>query len=722
MSAGLESPPDIGADVAGDGPRPRVLLLATGTAVEHEVLQRWIEDDRQGEDVESLDLRSERLASRLESGDDPLLCPVGVVWLPPEHRGHRRARVRHLVTGRDPWHPSEKAQRRILRDEPDRCEVVVGDPATATELRERHERRPGGGFDDFVRRQATLTLERAERAIVGVQYKVPHLVQDEILDDRRFTDGAAALADRLGLDRQEVLERAREGLGEMVASQSRAAIDVWERFGNFLARAHRIDVDDERVRELRELGRKHSLVFLPSHRSYLDPLVLRPALLRHGLPPNHVLGGLNVSFWPIGPVTRRSSYVFIRRKMRGDDVYKWTLTQYLAYLVRKRFNLEWYIEGGRSRTGKLRPPRYGILSYLVEGLRQDESDAYLVPTSITYEQLHEAGEMTEQARGGKKEKEDLPWLVGYARSQGRGLGRVHVAFGEPLALRAALGDAADPAADDDAVKFAVQRTGIEVCHRINTATPVTNTALVALALLGSQEKARTRPEVMRDVEALAEHADQRGVRRVGGDTRSAIAELCESGVVECFDGGTEPVYRVAPERHLLAAFYANSAVHAFVVRAIAEVALDAEDPMASALAVRDLLKFEFFFAAREPFEAEMATELEGAPRPLVAHRVLRPIAEAYLIAAEVLAAAPAGAADRDALTEASLGVARQRLLQGRIGSPDAISTELLGTAFDLADNRDLLGADATEGRQTWLDEVRALCGRLDDLGERAESA
>lgn len=698
-----------------DDARTRVLLLAAGSAPEHEVLRDWIERERaqgDGGRVETLDVRSAKLADRLEQGDDPLMCPVGVSWLPPEHRGQRRARVRHLLFGRDPWHPSPRAQRRILRDAPDRCEVVVGDPAPVSDLRERFDRRPGGSFADFVRRQAALTLERAERAIVGVQYKVPHLVQEEITDTTAFCEDAAALADRLGLPRDEVLKRATEALSEMVASQRRAAIDVWDQFGRFLARAHRIEVDDDRVAQLRELGRRHSLVFLPSHRSYLDPLVLRPALLGEGLPPNHVIGGLNVSFWPVGPITRRSSYVFIRRKMRGDDVYKWTLQRYLAYLVRKRFNLEWYIEGGRSRTGKLRPPRFGILSYLVNGVREHGGDPYLVPTSITYEQLHEAGEMTAQARGAAKDKEDLGWLVGYARSQGRGLGRVHVRFGEPLRLREALGGAAALDAADDAVRRAVQRTGIEVCHRINTATPVTETALVALALLGSQQRALTRDQLLEAIEALREYAVLREVK-ITGYADAALPALQESGVVECYDGGGEPVYRIAAEQHLLAAFYANSAVHVYVVRAIAEVAQHAEDPMQAALALRDLLKFEFFFAAREPFCEEIADLMEKPLRPLVAPRVLRPIVEAYVVAAEQLVAVPAGAAaDRDTLTEVGVGLARQRLLQGRIASPDAISSELLGTALDLADNRGLLDARSGAGRTALRDELVALCDRL----------
>jgi glycerol-3-phosphate O-acyltransferase len=364
--------------------RTKILLLDVTTAVERDAIQQWIETNEDGP-VETLLLDDAKLAARLREDDDPLLSPVGVSWLPPEHRGRRRARVRHLVSLRDPWHPRPASQRKILRDEPDRCEIVIAEPARESALRRRFDANPGGAFDDFVRRQAHLALERAERALVGVQYKVPKLVFEEITDSDRFNEGAAALAEELGLESKEVLDRAREGLGEMVASQSRTAIDLWDPFGRFLARAHRISVDDSRIDELRDLGRRHSLIFLPSHRSYLDPLVLRPALLRHGLPPNHVLGGLNVSFWPIGPITRRSSYVFIRRQFRGDDVYRWTLQQYMTYLIRKRFNVEWYIEGGRSRTGKLRPPRYGILSYLVDGFRAEQlDDAFIVPTSITY--------------------------------------------------------------------------------------------------------------------------------------------------------------------------------------------------------------------------------------------------------------------------------------------------------------------------------------------------
>ena len=149
-----------------------------------------------------------------------------------------------------------------------------------------------------------------------------------------------------------------------------------------------------------------------------------------------MLGGINVAFWPIGPVARRSGYVFIRRSFKDDEVYKLALREYMAYLMRKRFNLEWYIEGGRSRTGKLRPPRYGLLAYLVEAFRSGGvEDVQLVPVSIVYDQLYEVGAMAAEERGAQKTAESLSWFVGYARAQGRRLGKVRVSIGEPLSLR-----------------------------------------------------------------------------------------------------------------------------------------------------------------------------------------------------------------------------------------------------------------------------------------------
>src|SRR5690606_29653607 len=137
--------------------------------------------------------------------------------------------------------------------------------------------------------------------------------------------------------------------------------------GPLHARAWSLEVDWAALKRLEKDGNK-PLVFLPTHRSYADTFVLRKVLRAVGMPRNFVLGGDNLRFFPLSTIGRRAGVVFIRRSFRNDEIYKLALREYLRYLVASGANLEFYMEGGRSRTGKLRRPRYGLLSYLVEAL------------------------------------------------------------------------------------------------------------------------------------------------------------------------------------------------------------------------------------------------------------------------------------------------------------------------------------------------------------------
>jgi glycerol-3-phosphate O-acyltransferase len=548
-------------------------------------------------------------------------------------------------------------------------------------------------------------------------------------------------------------------------------------------------VDDSKADELRALGKKYPLVFLPSHRSYLDPLVLRPALLAHGLPLNHVMGGVNIDFWPVGPLIRRSGYVFIRRSVADDAVYRWVLREYMGYLLSKRFNLEWYIEGGRSRTGKLRPPRYGLLTYLVEAFGSSgAADVYLVPVSLSYDQLYEVGLMAEEAHGGTKPTESFAWLLRYNRAQDSQRGSVQVRFGEPLSLRQALAEEPD-------TRLAVQKTAFEVSHRINEASPVMPRSLVTLALLGIEDRALTVAEVADVLDPLVGYFERRelttrsqlglaaprGVRRI-------LDELASANVVERYDKGTEPVYRIGPDQHLVAAFYRNNTIHFLITRAVAELTLQAiaersaqdddyairrtDEPFSTsdvlpgrassegagrkgftpgggepsddvlehgwqaALALRDLLKFEFFFSDKDAFRIELERELTlidpdwqtlienpaGAAKmlesahPHLAHRVLQPFLEAYWVVAERLAVRdPRRPVETKAFTRECLDVALQLRMQQQLASTESISGELFATALKLAANRDLVdpGRDElAEQRRAFAAEIAAWVRRI----------
>lgn len=730
--------------------RQRVYLTETMTEAEAGVLRTWIagKSTAAGMPVATVAITDRNLTDLAKRTDDPLLTPLRVVWIPDADRKPNPAvRLREALAPRDPLHPGRGAQRRTLRTDPARVRVIEGAPAPLSDLERRLTESGGGSLPEYIRRQAALALERAELRLLGSQYKVSRFVVDEITDTRRFYTGTLDLAEQLGLTVAEVDKRARADLDEMVATQSRQAIAVWDRLGRYFSRAYRIDVDTSRFEELRALNKEHSLVFLPSHRSYLDPLVLRPALLANGLPLNHVMGGLNVGFWPIGPISKRSGTVFIRRKFGTDEVYKWSLREYMRYLLTKRFNLEWYIEGGRGRTGKLRPPRFGLLTYLTKAFRvSGASDVYLVPVALSYDQLYEVGAMAAEAHGAEKKPEGLRWMVGYVRAQGQRHGVTHVTIGRPLSLAEALRQEPDQ-------RLAIQKAAFAVCHRINEVTPVTASSLVMLAFLGIEDRALTVPELGFILGPMVDYITSRGLPTAGDVDlndprviRKALLTHVDSGVLRRFDKGDERVYYLGKDQHLVAAFYRNNTIHFLVARAIAELVLQKavdehyDDPIADGWAeakrIRDLLKFEFFFSDRDTFEREMRTELGlidpewesvmtdpartetmlASIRPYLAHRVLLPFLEAYQVVADQLVLAPPSKAfDEKAFTTHCLDVAQQRRLRQQIASSESVSGELFATALNLARNRDLVEAadDGVKARRAaFAEEIRVLVARL----------
>src|SRR5439155_25131781 len=187
--------------------------------------------------------------------------------------------------------------------------------------------------------------------LAGARAKVPTGVVGASRASPDFRADVAPLAAQLGVAGAEAAERTRAALDSLVASMSPVAVDL---FSGALRPLHvyawDVQADTAGLGRLRELNRRHALVFLPSHRSYADPLLLADVLAGHDFPRNHVVGGDNLRIWPLSLLARRAGFVFIRRSSGDDEIYKLALREYLGYLLAKRFNLEWYMEGGRSRT------------------------------------------------------------------------------------------------------------------------------------------------------------------------------------------------------------------------------------------------------------------------------------------------------------------------------------------------------------------------------------
>ncbi|MFZ1178431.1 MAG: lysophospholipid acyltransferase [Mycobacterium sp.] len=576
-----------------------------------------------------------------------------------------------------------------------------------------------------------------------------------------YDERLSKLADELGRDPEDVRAEAAGYLREMAASLDEAAVEAWRSFSRWLMRAYDVLVDEDQIAQLRKLDRKATLAFAFSHRSYLDGMLLPEVIVANRLSPALTFGGANLNFFPMGAWAKRTGAIFIRRQTKDIPVYRFVLRAYAAQLVQNHANLTWSIEGGRTRTGKLRPPVFGILRYISDAVDEiDGPEVYLVPTSIVYDQLHEVEAMTTEAYGAVKRPEDFRFLIRLARQQGERLGRAYLDFGEPLPLRKRL----EELRADEGTGTEIERIALDVEHRINRATPVTPTAVVSLALLGA-DRSLSISEVLATVQPLASYIAARNWTVAGAadlTNRSTIRwtlhQLVASGVVSVYDAGTEAVWGICADQHLVAAFYRNTAIHILVDRAIAETALLAASEKSvdgsvlpatvrdEALSLRELLKFEFLFSARAQFEKDLADEVRligpvedttkaasaGDVRRLLehadlllAHLVLRPFLDAYHIVADRLASYEDESFDEEAFLAECLQVGKQWELQRRIASAESRSMELFKTALRLARHRELVDGfddpDIAQRRREFADEIATAIQRVNIIAELART-
>jgi glycerol-3-phosphate O-acyltransferase len=740
------------------------LVLAVVTSpTERALLDDWVARQRRhhGTAIDVFTLPSgpppadvlAQLAETLKADEDRSVVPVRMFWMPGASL-RNRSKLLGLLAGRDPYRPTEARQRRILRKESTRARVVAGEPATVAQLRRQWADTTVGDsphdFARFIIRRAVLAIERVEYRLLGPEYKSPRLVKPEMMASARFRAGLDAIPGAS-------VEAAGNILDELATGWSRLSVDLIPAMGKrIIGRGFNphIDYDQAQVDAMRRALDDNPAVMLFSHRSNLDNLVLTVATQQNKLPPAHVFAGINMAFGLAGPIFRRAGVIFIRRRIGDDPLYKYVLKEYVGYVVEKRFNLSWSIEGTRSRTGKMLPPKLGLMSYVADAYLAGRSDDILLqPVSISFDQLHEVTEYADYARGGQKAAEGVRWFYNFVKAQGeRDYGKIYVRFPEAVSMRHYLGSPhGDIANDRAATRLALQKMAFEVAWRIQRVTPINATALVTTVLLSTRGVALTLGQLHHTLQDVLDHLERTDTPMTGSavrlrsldGVRAALDAISNGHPVTRVEGGHEPVWGIAPHEEHAAAFYRNTLIHAFLETSIVELALAHAatvdgDRMAAfwsqAMRLRDLLKFDFYFADTAAFREHIAAEMARHPdwesqitaggeaihtllkakKPVVAYATLRTFFEAYTIAADVLRTAPPAIAEKD-LTKRAMGVGRQYVAQRRVRSSEPVSALLFATAYQVLGDQHLLDAkgDLPEARDRFYHEFRAILRDID---------
>ena len=697
------------------------------------------------------------LAAVMKLDDDVWMQPLRIAWLPTSHSGSNRS-LQDFFYGRIA-EPGRIRRRIIAKHRPERLAYVVGTGAGLHELRERQTEANVAEDDmsQYVANQALIALERSERLIRGARYKVPRILENDVFANADFQNLIENVAQQGDRSAQDVTGQAARYLREMAATQTPFTLDMMNALYRAACRSHhdaKINVDNSQLERVAQTMGARPVVFLVSHKSMLDTMALSLVLFDADLPLPLTFGGINPNKPGLGALARRSGIIFLRRSFQDNEIYKATFRRYIDYLIEKRFSLLWALEGTRSRTGKLLPPRFGLFSYVVESiLRTRLYDVTFIPVSVAYDQITEVEDYSIEQRGQTKKPEGMTWPLRFLKS-GRSRGQIHLRFGEGLTIKELVEPAElEAGIDDQRKRTLVPTLAFEVAVRLNAATPITATAIVTLILLASGNHAQSLAEIQALARAGAALIRRRHLEIVGRSNfrdenavRSTLDALHETGIVSYLDDGTERLYTISDDQHLNAAYYRNTAIHYFILDAFVEVSLlDAasvsgdltEAFFVRASELRELFKFEFYFPRQADYRAEIAKRMGdrfagwedtvgrsdtgghavlAAVQPLVAHGVLRSFVDAYRIVASLLVTAgPDGIDDEGSFLSRCLKMGKQQLLQGRVFSAESISKSLYATGLKLADYRGLLAPNQEEARHDFHQEFCRISGRLDEI-------
>ncbi len=345
-------------------------------------------------------------------------------------------------------------------------------------------------------------FRRQREIAIGPDLSHRYTLVAELLEAPALRAAIRAESEARGFTEAHAAARARRFALEIAADYSYGVVRAFELFLAWMWTRIYAGVEVRHFDTLLQIAPGQGIVYLPCHRSHIDYLLLSYVLHQRGMTPPHIAAGENLNLPLVGALLRRGGAFFLRRSFKGEPLYAAVFHEYLHQMLARGFPIEYFIEGGRSRSGRMLAPKAGLLAMTVRSfLREHTRPLVLVPVYLGYERLLEGKSFVEEQQGKPKERESLFALFSAWRLLRGFYGKVHVNFGEPLVLTAAL-DAARLDWREERelrapwVRSFIEAVGDQVAERINDAAVVTPVNLVASTLL-------TTPKQAADAQALA---------------------------------------------------------------------------------------------------------------------------------------------------------------------------------------------------------------------------
>ncbi len=593
---------------------------------------------RRGRDLE-IDLIETLVIKQRTFAQPILLVPQTFIW--SKQAGTASPSLLDLLFGPVQWPGRLRVFCQFLLNYRD-AKMRSGEPFNLQAFLKKNPDLSDSEAANKVRYALLRRMERDRAVILGPMKKTTARIQDELLRSPRVRAQIGRYAQEKGISYAKAEAVAKKQLSHLCAKQSHFVVDMLHRFLTWVwsKMYDGVVFDKEGLERMRDAARDASLVLLPSHKSHIDYLVLSDMLYGNAMMPPLIAAGENLSFWPIGPLLRRGGAFFIRRSFHGDSLYPTIVEAYLRKVLAEGFTLEFFLEGGRSRTGKALPPKYGLLSMVADSATKlAGTKVKLVPISIGYERIIEESSFVHELSGGEKHSENVGDLIKSSSILRSKWGRLYVQFGDIIDFDEFTAETV-PRLEKGATRLdelspAQQRSAVRalahlVMYSINEVTVVTPAAIVATALLSHQKRGMTRTSLLEastdllhtleNMNARIAHQLRIGQGRLREDTiDEALRLFIDARLIIAHDTGPDPIYTIDSERRIALEYYQNTIIHFFVPRALVAAALlvDKEQwvPVSRlndrVQQLSRLFKHEFIYRTDATFDAIFDETLHG---------------------------------------------------------------------------------------------------------------
>ncbi|GAB4302871.1 MAG: glycerol-3-phosphate 1-O-acyltransferase PlsB [Myxococcota bacterium] len=469
-------------------------------------------------------------------------------------------------------------------------------------------------------------LKREQEVVTGPTRLRPSRIKTLVLQDKILAAKIRELARENPTEEEKLKMRAVKYLDKIAADMdidhlsffNWALLKIWSTI-KLVVRFRRSQLEP-----LRFYARKAPLVFCPAHRSHLDYLIVSQILFFCDLVPPHIAAGENLAFWPLGYIFRKSGAFFLRRTFKGDELYSAVFKAYIYRLLRGHCSLEFFLEGGRSRSGKMLPPKTGLLSMIYNAYRDGVcEDIYFVPIYPMYEKLPDSGSHASELVGAQKKRETFGALIRSSKILTKKFGKVDVRFGAPMSLKWFLAERGVNIAeqDEESLRNTVTALGYAISYQINEQATVNAAFLLACALLESRDENLTFEQIIRKANFLVEILPNSAERLSGGLKETFEQRLREAIELHISEGNirnVEGFYSATPKGRLALDYHRNTCLHYYIPRVIAAAAIlsfdeakvKIEELYRRAEEIRNILKYEFIFRVGRDFLSESEEVLD----------------------------------------------------------------------------------------------------------------